>query len=287
MIRFLIQKAILIMVLFGVSLMCQALDVRKYGDYSKPALVFLPGLASDGALWDRWVEKYKDTHAIFVLHAPGFAGTAAKEETEGFLGLRVEELANVLRESNVQEAYVVGHSIGGLMSLMLAERYPDLVKKTLVVDSIPFLAGLFVPGISPEQAGGQAKFLGKQMQALPRDTFLAQQRQSLTTLLKSQDFLPTLIKWSEKSDQATVAKAFMETFGLDYRQNLKNIRSDVTVLAAYAPEMPLSKVDLQNIYREQYADLDTVEIRMVDDSFHFIMIDQENIFDQILTEFLK
>jgi hypothetical protein len=49
------------------------------------------------------------------------------------------------------------------MSLMLAEQHPNLVKQVLVVDSLPYMAGLFAPGLTSEQAKDQ-------MKAMPRFT---------------------------------------------------------------------------------------------------------------------
>ena len=46
-------------------------------------------------------------------------------------------------------ATVAGHSVGGLMTLMLAQRHPEDVSRALVVDALPFYAMLFGPQATP------------------------------------------------------------------------------------------------------------------------------------------
>lgn len=47
----------------------------------------------------------------------------------------VEELADTLRERYQQPVILVGHSMGGLLSFMLADRFPELVRGVVMVDS--------------------------------------------------------------------------------------------------------------------------------------------------------
>lgn len=52
----------------------------------------------------------------------------------------VEELRDFARGCGVGRAYLVGHSLGGLLSLMAASRHPELAAGVVMLDS-PFIAG--------------------------------------------------------------------------------------------------------------------------------------------------
>ncbi len=262
-------------------------EVRHSGNPEGPALVFLPGLASSAGLWQPWVEAYQQSHDIYVLSAPGFAGVPARMPEKPFLKTTVDEMIKTLRENNVEGAVLVGHSIGGLMALMIANEAPELVGVVLVVDSLPFLGGLFMPGLAPEAVSQRAQFMSKQMASMPRVAFDQQQKYGLAILTNTPAFLPMLETWSRASDQATVAQAFREVLSTDYRAALASIKVPVKVLVAHSADAPIGRDALENLYQTQFDGLANKVIQVVDDSYHFIMIDQPEVFSAALSAFLK
>ncbi len=262
-------------------------DIEHVGNKNGETVVFIPGLASSGEVWRPWVKKFENSHNILVVTAPGFAGIAPRADINDFLRKTVEEIRAELIKENAKNVIVVGHSIGGLMSLMLANMAPDIIAKAMIVDSAPFMAGLFVQGITPDAARTQAGYMKSAMMNMPREAYDQQQKMGLGILSNTSEFIPTLVGWSETSDQATVATAFGEAFSTDYRANLSTIKADVILLAATAKQMPLGKEALTEFYTQQYSGLENFTLQMVDDSFHFIMIDQPEVFTAALEKLLK
>lgn len=269
------------------GLPAQAVRIERAGVEGAPAVVLVPGLASHGDLWKPWAEEYAGAYDVFVITAPGFAGEQARAEGGPFLETTVAEIAASLRKYGVVKATVVGHSIGGLMALMLANEAPDLVGRVLVVDSLPYLAAMFMPGTPPDQARAQAYYMADRMKAMPHAAFIAQQKLGLPRLSNTPAFLPVLEKWSVASDQATVAKAFAEGLGTDYRPALTSITAHVTVLAAFSEAMRVPRAQIKTLYETQYAGLQHANVHLVDDSYHFIMIDQPEQFGQHLSRVLN
>ena len=261
--------------------------IERQGQKGADALVFIPGLASHGDLWRPWAEKFASSQNVYVVTASGFAGEPANIVDKPFLETIVVEIAARLEKDGVRRATVVGHSIGGLMALMLANDVPDIVGNVLVVDSLPYLAAMFMPSATPDQAQAQANLMADQMKSMPHDLFTAQQKQGLRRLSNTLAFLPVLEKWSAASDQRTVAKAFAEGLGTDYRLALKSIAAHVTVLAAYSEAMRVPRTHIETLYEAQYAGLQHANIQLVDDSFHFIMIDQPEQFSRHLSSVLN
>src|SRR3546814_18989464 len=54
-------------------------------------------------------------------------------------------------------AAVVGDSMGGLVGLMLAKAHPGDVGKLMVVDALPYVGDIFVPGATVAQIEPQAQ----------------------------------------------------------------------------------------------------------------------------------
>ena len=285
--RIILKSLIIALLPILLSLGSEASTIERSGKAGEHAIVFIPGLASHGDLWKSWAKQYSKNNDVFVVTASGFAGEPARAGSQQFLSATVAEIIGVLKAANVTDVTLVGHSIGGLMSLMIANEAPDLVRNVLVVDSLPFLAGLMMPGVSPEQAAQRAQYFATQMKNMPREGFLDQQKQGMAILSKTTAFLPTLLEWSAASNQATIADAFAETLATDYRSKISGIAAQVTVLAAFDQQMPVSKDSHKAVYEAQYAGLKNGRIEMIDDSFHFIMIDQPEAFSKALAVAVK
>ncbi len=77
----------------------------------------------------------------FVVGAPSRLGhDPAHPVTDGWPHLRLELLSFVRRHAHERRVILVGHSLGGLLSLMLAQREPALVRCVILLDA-PLVAG--------------------------------------------------------------------------------------------------------------------------------------------------
>lgn len=87
---------------------------------------------------------------VAVVHggpgAPGEMAPVARElskeygvleplQTESTVERQQEELRNILEENGASSVILIGHSWGGMLVFILAARYPQLVKKLILVDS--------------------------------------------------------------------------------------------------------------------------------------------------------
>jgi pimeloyl-ACP methyl ester carboxylesterase len=115
-------------------------DVRQSGVASGPAILFIPGFACSGQVWKETVARYKDRYNCFVLTMPGFAGIAP--ETQPSLTGWVDELASYIQAKHLVKPIIVGHSIGGCLTLMLAARYPEPIGSIVVVDALPCVSAM-------------------------------------------------------------------------------------------------------------------------------------------------
>jgi len=262
-------------------------EIVHSGKKDDHAIVFLPGLASHGSVWQPWVDTYAKTHSVYVLTASGFAGVAPYQSDAAFLLSTVQEVIGALKQDRVKKATIVGHSIGGLMALMIANEAPSITERLLIVDSLPYLGGLFMPGLLPDAVEKQAALMAHQMASMPRSAFDEQQKYGLRIQSKTETFLPKLERWSKASDQQTIATAFKEVLSTDYRDNVSTIKVPVTVLVAHSAQAPLSREQILGLYQSQYENLAEKKIQVIDDSYHFIMIDQPVDFSAVLASILE
>ncbi len=120
------------------------------GQKPRPAMVLVPGLASDGAVWQSVVEHYRDRYDCHALTMAGFAGAPAVEGST--LEKARIELAAYIQAQKLERPVIVGHSMGGVLALWLASEKPDLTGPLVVVDAVPFLPALSFPDATVDSA---------------------------------------------------------------------------------------------------------------------------------------
>lgn len=266
----------------------QPMRIDELGEAGAP-VVFLPGLNSHADVWRPWAEELataESGHRVFLITPAGFAGVTPYKLADGFHAGLLPGLSALLEAEDLRDLTVIGHSAGGLVALMLAQREPERVGSVLVVDSLPFLAGLFMPGATPQQAVDQATAMAQQMAESSESAYREQQAMTLPTYAKTASFLPTLQAWSADSDRATSIAAFKDTLATDFRPALPDITQPVLVLAAWDAAMGVPKAHIDSLYATQYAGLPNGSVRVVENSFHFVMVDQPAVVDAALAEAL-
>jgi pimeloyl-ACP methyl ester carboxylesterase len=86
--------------------------------------------------WDRMVPMLQRRHRVIAVDLLGHGGSEKPDS-----GYTIENQANLVAQAlgrlGVREAEVVGHSLGGPVSIALAEQSPQLVDRLVVIDSIP------------------------------------------------------------------------------------------------------------------------------------------------------
>jgi pimeloyl-ACP methyl ester carboxylesterase len=96
-------------------------------------LVLVHGAGTSGAIWRRAMPLLATRRRIVAPDLPGYGGSPAAGP--GFALPQVaERLAAGLQEARVPEPYdLVGHSMGGAISILLAARHPERVRRLVLV----------------------------------------------------------------------------------------------------------------------------------------------------------
>jgi N-formylmaleamate deformylase len=256
-----------------------AFSVKVTGT-GRPVL-FIPGLASPGSVWDGAVAHLAGHVQAHVLTLAGFAGQPPIAPP--FMQQVHDQIVEYIRANHLEHPIVVGHSLGGVMSLWLAETDPD-VAGIVDVDGFPFLAGAADPSVTADQAAAQAKDLHDQMAAMKPDQLAAQMKQFLAGMISKPDDLQRMADAAAKSDAGTIATAFSELIAKDLRPDLAKITIPVTIVAATDSVAPQEK--LQAAWHAQVDAIPHVDLEFVGSAKHFVMLDQPDVFYSLLDKAL-
>lgn len=254
-----------------------------------PDVVFIPGLSSSPAVWQGAVEHLNGAYRVHRIHVQGFAGAPAEGNATGPVAAPVaEEIARYIREQGLQQPAVVGHSMGGTMGLMLAARHPDLVGKLMVVDMIPFMGAMFgPPGTTAESVKPVADQVYAAQSAAPRDQYLTQAKAAVTGMIATEAARAGPLGDVETSDQQVAAAAFRELITTDLRPELGRITAPVDVLYVKFNDPRMTDAITDAIYQMSFSTLPGAKLKRIDDSAHFVMLDQPKAFYGQLDAFLS
>lgn len=237
------------------------------GSAQAPALILIPGLASSGEVWNETVARYRARYQCHVLTLPGFAGVAPVEGP--LLPRMVAELAQYIQAKKLSKPILIGHSLGGTLSLMFAAKYPTIPGGIVIVDAVPHLAGVFGPGFDP---GASREYMRKQTPEQYEG--FVRSGKSFEGMLADREHLPKLVDWSLRSDRTTVIEAMHEIMTTDLRQDIAGIICPTLVLGSWAGMKSFTTREIvEGNYKQQYAQLPGYRLAMAEKAQHFIMYD--------------
>lgn len=107
------------------------LEVIERGD--GPVIVLLHGAGVDAALWKPQMEPFSKQYHVIAPNLPGHGQSAPVES--------VEEMADAVRAllqgKGIAQYALVGLSLGGMVAMEIAGRWPSEVSHLVTVESVP------------------------------------------------------------------------------------------------------------------------------------------------------
>ncbi len=238
-----------------------------------PDIILIPGLTGHRDQWSEAAETLDDRYRLHLVQVNGFAGFAPGPNATGPVAAPVaEEVARYIAEAKLQRPAVIGHSMGGTIGMMLAARHPQQVGRLMVVDMMPYLGAVYVPGANPEKVKAAADQQRAAILASPPGGGMLGQMFPTMTLKK--DKLPMLLDGLKASDKQTVANAFHELLVTDLRPELGKITAPMTVLYVADPSSGMTPAQFDAAMRDLYATAPRARLIRIDEARHFIQWDQ-------------
>lgn len=107
----------------------------NFADYGEGTpLVLLHGM---GGCWQWWLEVLPELgrhHRVIAIDIPGF-GESEPLATPYDMDTVADVIVELIQQLGIPRAIVAGHSMGGLVTISLASRYPELVTRAVLVDA--------------------------------------------------------------------------------------------------------------------------------------------------------
>ena len=252
-------------------------------------VILIPGLSSSPHAFDLLTEELKGRYRVHRIHVQGFAGAPAEDNATGPVAAPVaEDIARYIAEQGLNRPAVIGHSMGGTIGMMLAARHPDSVGKLMVVDMVPFMGAMFGGGnATAESVAPMADQIYTGMTTGPEEAYRQQAAATVTGMIMTESRRVGPLEDAAHSDRAVAASSFRELIVTDLRPELGHITVPTEVVYAKFNDPRMTNEITDGIYRASFSTLPGVRFKRIDDSAHFIMLDQPARFAAEVNAFLE
>jgi pimeloyl-ACP methyl ester carboxylesterase len=112
------------------------LQVIDRGPRRAPPIVLIHCFTCAIDWWDAMMPRLERDHRVVAVDLLGHGGSE-KPSTGYAVPDQADLVAGALARLGVEDATVVGHSLGGAVSVALAERSPQLVNRVVIIDTTP------------------------------------------------------------------------------------------------------------------------------------------------------
>lgn len=249
-------------------------------------MILIPGLSCGGSVWDGTVAHFKDTYECHVVTLPGFAGQPAVEGP--FIEKAREDVLTYIRDHDLKQPIIMGHSLGAFLTFALGSSHPDQVGPLIAVDGVPFFPALLNPTATAESAKPIAENYRRTIQNQNAVQFAFGNVMFLSSMITNGNDLKAVAEVCNRSNPKTVGQAMYELMTTDLRPQVAAIKTPVLLLGSTATvQSPEEKKAVEERYRQEVAPIPNHEVIFAAKAKHFIQLDEPDFFYDTVSKFLE
>lgn len=208
--------------------------------------------------------------AAHELHLVSLAGFAGMRPVEPPL---IPRWRNELAEyaARLDRPVIVGHSLGGSLSLAIGQHARNDVAAVVTVHGYPDHAAVLLPERTAEERHNHALIQAKAWGAKSELDFVSSLERSLVTMMNGDPC--NVLRDMQSSDRQSVGQVMLELFAL-------RVEGDLGVpVMALLPELEMRTA--------QFQAMAGCELHHIADAKHFIMLDQPKAVATLVRDFAK
>jgi len=239
-------------------------------------MILIPGATCSGHEWDETVRRYASRYECHVLTLAGYAG-ASPLPSGPYLTTMQHQIQQYITDKKLNDVTLVGHSIGGFLSLCIAAEMKTHLQKVVVVDALPFFAAYSNPTAADTINTVMAEQSVARYSAMSKEALKASQRQIAAFMCRDSSYWDKIATWGAASDMRTMAWTMAEMLGTDMRSHINAIKVPVLVMAAWCenPAYPaFTRAMVQQTFSSQYSACKSCTVHVAEgNTKHFVMYD--------------
>lgn len=104
-----------------------------------PSIVFLHGWCCDRSYFAPQVDHFSASHRVLAVDQRGHGKSDPAADGDYSIAAFAADTAELIESAGLDRPVVIGHSLGGVISLALAASRPELVRGVVMVDPAPIV----------------------------------------------------------------------------------------------------------------------------------------------------
>jgi pimeloyl-ACP methyl ester carboxylesterase len=246
-----------------------AYDVRGSGN---TALVFVHGWCSNRTFWREQLDVLAADHRVVAIDLPGH-GDSGRNRAEWSIDSFAGDVVTLAESLDLKRIVLIGHSMGGLVSLEAAPRLPERVIGIIGVDTI-----------SDVESEGQPEMMDRVITAFEAD--FEGTMSAFMPQMFSPDAASELVQWatenSVKADHVMALTILRGVSAVDEKELLSSADVPVRVVYADSGESGDSRAFAET--NRKYADFEAVFVPGVG---HFLHLEDPDTVNRHICAFLS
>lgn len=243
-------------------------------------IFYLPGFTVSGSIWKETVKNVNLNRKSYLFSYAGFNGN--KPIPMPWYSTIKKSIVKYVKENNLNEIIVIGHSMGGNLAIDLASELPNRISKIVIVESLPCMREVMMPNVPAENLFYESPY-NKQMLQMDEQKFKNMALMMASNMTFKKEKIETITSWILEADRETWVYGYTDLLKLDLRNILSKIKCETLIIGASFPNAEIIKKNYEN----QYSNLTNKKIVMASNSKHFVMFDQPQWFYETLNAFLN
>ncbi len=214
----------------------------------KQVLFFVHGWLENWTCFKKEINYFKKKgHPIIYMDIRGHGKSDIPNKREGYhLDLIVEDIILILNELSLKRKIVlIGHSMGGMVSLLFASKHQKLLEKLVLLDTsykgfskVKVNKYLKLPSVKGEFFSHVVNFIAKHEKKYVH--FEKEEDMSKITFKNEYEWLASHVI---KSPITSILFFLDEMYDLNLKKNLRKIKTDTLILAGEQDEFFPQKVE--------------------------------------------
>jgi pimeloyl-ACP methyl ester carboxylesterase len=233
-----------------------------------PALVFIHGWCCDQSAWGDQIEAFAPEHRIIAVDLRGHGDSDKPDQDYDIAGF-ADDMAWLIREIGLDRPVLIGHSMGGVTTLNLLRKHPDIARAAVFVD-----AGI-IP--LPEEI---RPLIGQTIEALKSPAY-REVAQNVVKQFLFREQSPPELREEVAASMATAPQRLMHTALASTLSEENYPPGPVPVPSLFVRAATLQATEEQ--IKERYPGLEVVSV----DAAHFIQLEKPAELNAIIARFLE
>ena len=227
------------------------------------AVIFVHGWTCDSTSWQYQVPAISQQYRVITLYLPGHGKSESPEVGQFWMELFARAVEAVRSEAGIDQAVLVGHSMGTPVVRRYTLMYPERVAGLVLVDGLVQLAGA--------AAVARPRMIGPEGQRM-REGIARGMASTATPEVQDQ-----IVKMMLATSEATADGAMVATWD---QATWTNDVVSVPALGVYAGMSSVANLDgMKRLYSQ-------LEYHVIPDTGHFLMMEEPQEFNRLLRDFL-